>query len=515
MIESARRFCIEILEAVLHLTLAMTDPIGVILAQKLQNSILLNRLAKFTGISRKELQRPKRPSVAIPSVESPAAQTKPSAESLFRTPTSPEGKEYGFGNEFEADGNEPAREYQDPQSLRDEKYCVFDGEAEDDYTQGPARLVMAFDGVQDCPALLMRMDLSQLIQHAAYTRRLLGKKRHFAERQGDEIDEFEYTVRDEISSHKIRLAELTEVFPGEEPKETDPEVLASIQRQIDVLEGVLERMSAKKARLHDGIRGLEMSLAETQDDILSFLAEALQDATLIPEQDEEEDLSVEQFDLQAEYQATAKEMSDDQDPDAPPEPLETGDGFLRPNLPTPTHEEQAIAAHRDAVREAREFLNTAQAQFNRKEYDQECDKNENLAAYTTWTEFDNHWVQRYREITNELVEAEEAYKQAKASAIEAGIPKENVLSEYDPRPDHDGYPLSEDVGQDRVDARRYIVDDWMEKVPDDAEPDFQDEVDVDDWDGEEIDISDSISCVDRYMYRAQIDEWRQQALSTR
>jgi hypothetical protein len=55
---------------------------------------------------------------------------------------------------------------EEAQAIRNESYITFESEDAEDYTQGPARFVLATDGVQDCVVLLLTMDLSLRIQKA-------------------------------------------------------------------------------------------------------------------------------------------------------------------------------------------------------------------------------------------------------------------------------------------------------------------------------------------------------------
>ncbi|CAK4032600.1 Hypothetical predicted protein [Lecanosticta acicola] len=58
----------------------------------------------------------------------------------------------------------------------------MDGEADEDYTAGPCRMISAFDGVQEVTALLMKLDLSAKIQEAINFQRGVAKEKRREEK---------------------------------------------------------------------------------------------------------------------------------------------------------------------------------------------------------------------------------------------------------------------------------------------------------------------------------------------
>ena len=75
-----------------------------------------------------------------------------------------DGQQEAAAPEHEED--DPEWTFEEAQSVRDQVYVTFNTEAKDDYTDGPARFMVAQDGVKHCAALLITFGLSQTIQEA-------------------------------------------------------------------------------------------------------------------------------------------------------------------------------------------------------------------------------------------------------------------------------------------------------------------------------------------------------------
>lgn len=102
-------------------------------------------------------------------------------------------------------GARPAS-YLDEQVKREKKYLAFDGEDETDYTEGPVRLVMAFDGIKEhYGALLLNLEFSQKLQAALNAERKLSRKNYATQQKMRVLANFEEKLRGQISQHECRL----------------------------------------------------------------------------------------------------------------------------------------------------------------------------------------------------------------------------------------------------------------------------------------------------------------------
>ncbi|KAK5125485.1 hypothetical protein LTR85_000595 [Meristemomyces frigidus] len=81
--------------------------------------------------------------------------------------------EEGHGGpvEYEQQYGETEAEFVDEQTIRQQAYIFIEPEEAEDYTDGPPRMVLAADGIKQCPALLMTFDLSAKLQRALRAQR--------------------------------------------------------------------------------------------------------------------------------------------------------------------------------------------------------------------------------------------------------------------------------------------------------------------------------------------------------
>ncbi|CAK4032601.1 Hypothetical predicted protein [Lecanosticta acicola] len=440
------------------------------------------------------------------------------------------GQDSQFGEAFQNDTNSPEALAPDEQTLRDINYARFQDEDPDDYTKGPTRFVIGDDGVQPCAALLLTHSLSLSIREVVANQRQFMREERQVTQQVKEIRKFRLKVKREITSHttRIKIAE----SPNDPDEEPDRELAAKLKEEVEVLERMCSHMERRKDQLEADLRFQAQLHRKIQQEVNANLEEAFVECALL-NPDEEDDLPVEQFDLQEQYKATLMDMQEPEEmirggysPELPE--LDTSRDYLHRQVPKPTPEEEAENLGRarmaETLQQALQHVTIMQEQFDSKEVSRERDAILNNEAemrgeetyYTSQEDFDVHWVENFREITRNLITAEEALKQAKKAAKAAGIkhiPGWESSDYGDDFSNPGGYPASMEI--DPVAAKERAVpavDDWLEKLVEDMLPvhgDFEISVEVDEWDCREVEIGDSLSCVDWGTYREEIEEFRE------
>lgn len=396
------------------------------------------------------------------------------------------------------------------QSRGEEKYLIFDGEAEEDYTAGPARMVFANDGVRECAALLMKLDLSAKIQEAVKAQRDLSVGQSHAEEQIKEIESFERTLMTEIRNHRYRLAGAEEIESGDRA-----EVVASLKEKINILRTIHQSMELKELQIQRNLERQANALHEASTEVVAYLDSIFFQANLI-EEHVEQTSQIQRFDLQEEYQKAVRASRGDDDGACSHmvEPLETGSEFMRPKRPAVTPEQQLEIDTRNAVYLANERLQNAQQDFDGRDWEQAHDLErrrralieDNKTTDSVRTEFDLLWVQRNRDLTHELVEAEKCLAEAKAAAKEAKIDVSDQGSSYGGNASEISFAVNSE------EAAAYVtpqVDKWLAAIDEVASTEAQSLADVDDWQCREVEMWDSASCVDNDFYRKEIDQWQQ------
>lgn len=422
------------------------------------------------------------------------------------------------------------------QLLREEKYIFFQSDDPEDYTGGPPRLIHGDDGLQkECAALLLTYSLSQKMQAMVANGRKYAREERFMKDQTAAIRNFEGKIKREIASHQARIR-LAETNP-----EYDPafQLAASLEKELGILERMKSDMEDKKTQVERDLRIREKCYKQVQRDVTAMLEEAFMHAALIGDGDEE-DIVVEDYDLQEEYQKTVDGLYN---PDfdiqpgysPPPSQLDISRDHLRRHVPESTPEQQAEDLERqqatEALDQAFEQLNTAEYQFEHREFSrdqdlQQCIEQEQRGEeipYESREDFDLNWIRNFGEITRNLIEAEKAVAEAKKAAKAAGVKytsawqDSDYVDEYRP-----GYPLSQEIDSEQVQqAVMPAVESWLEtvehidvEVPAEGQENLDSETvtestsDLDEWSCQEVEIGDSLSCVDLDWHREQIDEWR-------
>ncbi|KAI6904737.1 hypothetical protein KC318_g5947 [Hortaea werneckii] len=396
------------------------------------------------------------------------------------------------------------------QAIRNESYIISTGEEPEDYTEGPARLVVANDGIKECAALLLTWELSAKVQQAVEAQRNHDRLRQKAVRTLEVALNFEMDLETEIANHESRLSMLeTEGIP-------DQERVVALQEELATLKSMLK--DSCEARQAADVQKISetAALAEVQAGVITTLEEAFVHARLVAS-DVAGMTDIPDLDMQTEYlKYRSAQHADGDDTNASTvAPLDTNDEHLQ--AAPLSKEEQKTKDLADSFFIAQARLQKAQDAFDSREMRREQEWQANVDAGTrgeevrdaTPEDFDARWLKHVQELTREVIDAEAEVAEAKKAALEAGIDVTNDEADSGFLDDvEDGYLLSKE--QEVVDtAAGSTVKGWLDRLPSDKldSPGLRSDADVDEWETQTVGISDSVSLVAEGSVRRRIDKW--------
>ncbi|KAI7497461.1 hypothetical protein KC367_g5835 [Hortaea werneckii] len=397
------------------------------------------------------------------------------------------------------------------QALREEVYIQFDGEAADDYTGGPARFILASDGVQSCAAMLMTLDLSLKIKQSLHAQRAfaIAETRALHEEQAN-LD-FELKLEHSIRKHEIRMMDLAELETGEANVERE-----ALSDELEKLQLLLKNTRALQQQIKVRMETQADNLRYVQAKANALLEQTFIDARLIEPFLEPEEEPVPVLTVEEEYRKICQAIAED-------DGLEEAeiasfhscsDHYVAPPLSPTTQARQNLQSEYFS---AQRRLGEAQIAFDRRYETREAEWYANYEAVergeqardASVEDFDARWVVRIQEMTREVIEAEEAMTEAKKALVDAGIDLflEDQESCFVDTAD-DGY-LGGHGEKFVAQVPGEKIDGWLEEVPDRPSSMSVDGRDADEWDVGDVDIGDSISTIAEGADRRRIDKWRQ------
>lgn len=371
-----------------------------------------------------------------------------------------------------------SQQYDEAQALRQQKYLVFAGEDESDYTEGPVRIIDAFDGIKDSGALLLNLDFSQRIQRAVIAEREFAKSERVVTRQMEVALSFESKIRREISNHQSRLA----LRDSDEEKSNELE--ANLQEELQVLESLMRDSQDDRQAMNVRQQDKATLLRAIQSEANAYLEDAFVAARLLEPESGEPDTPIEEKDLQTEYMAYRQAAQEDHgtltEKDVAPLDLSAAHLAAEPL----TEEQQAEQDLKDAYLDAKERLKNARFPFDKRMEDRIMEQAQRDHALkhgyapldTTQDEFDTRWFLRVQALTRELSEAEATFDTAKQALLDAGI----QFKEPDRESgflDHasDGYALSEELAMIEA-APKPKIEKWFDNMSSPDSPGFNETV---------------------------------------
>ena len=161
-----------------------------------------------------------------------------------------------------------------------------------------------------------------------------------------------------------------------------------------------------------------------------------------------------------------------------------------------------------------QLLDTVQADFD----DRQQTYRENLAQYLqkveagtskmSRSEFDRRSLQYGQQITRALIDAEEAFEQARELALDLGAIGSDYGHEFYYGAEYEESWPENQIAEYNASQDWSFIENWMDNIPDSTSQADLDSVEIDDWDAEEVEVNDSISMIDCEDYRQGIDRYR-------
>lgn len=278
-----------------------------------------------------------------------------------------EGEETGLGGDDVDLTSEMAQE------VREQTYFAFGegGENAGDYTNGPARMVKATDGIAWCTALLMTLDLSQAMQAAIQAQRRHAKAESEAEKRLYAIQRLRSKLSLQIDKTELRLEFMSEA--SDEPASNRQ----TVEEELTILKKMVEEFKLEREEIQDNLQFEAERYHRIQAKANALIEDALTTARLlepkpVESQAEEEEPEV---DLQAEYRMFKQRLKDaDELPAFEDEGEEAGfdessDHLNVTKSPSQQAREDEHERLRDGLWAAYEVVRSAQTLFDNRDDD--------------------------------------------------------------------------------------------------------------------------------------------------
>lgn len=364
------------------------------------------------------------------------------------------------------------------------------------FTEGPPQFVIAKDGSKDCVALLM-------------SEGFLAKMRDLfqAERDISALDGPIYHANMDAKSIESAVKKAKESLEIGENEEKVEEYQTFIeQRSAELLRINRRRNELEKER--ELVQGkLELSRSHTQWVLETAMRKAdylgpekpLPAILLRDEGIEYPEENVGALEHEMPVQSPAVSVASD------PEEVEVSE-----------EESQRRAAYDEFI-DRSQLLDAVRTDFD----DQRDNYRENLAMFQQKVEagtskmsrsaFDRRSVQYGQQLTRALIDAEEAFEEARERAQALGAISSDYGHEFYYGAEYEESWPENKIAEYNASQDWSFIEGWMDDIPPTDttnQADVESVVDVDEWDAEEVDVNDSISVIDCEEYRQDIDRYR-------
>ena len=362
------------------------------------------------------------------------------------------------------------------------------------FTEGPSRFTIANDGSNDCVALLVSegflAKLRDLFQETRDISALEGPLYH-AEMDAKDIEKSITRAQESLETVEGEQAEEHRIFIEQQASK-----LLKINRWKDDLERERSLIEAK----------LDLSRSHTQWVLETAMREA---EYLGPEKPLPAIL------LQNEEIECPEEKAEAPEHDMHLQSPAVSVASYHEEVEVSEEELQRRAAYDEFI-DRSQLLDTLQANFENQQHNYR----ENLARFEQEVEadtntmsrsaFDRRSVQYGQQLTRALIDAEEAFEEAREHALALdAISSDHGHEFYYGAEYEESWPENKIADYNASQDWTYL-ETWMDDIPDsNSQADNDDEVDeVDEWEAEEVEVNDSISMIDCEDYRRDIDRYR-------
>ena len=361
------------------------------------------------------------------------------------------------------------------------------------FTEGPSRFIIAKDGSKDCVALLVNETFLDKL------RDLFQENRDVSALEGP-LTHAKIDIKN-IERSMQRAQDSLEAAESEEQAEKYQKLIE--QQTSELLK--IRHWKDKLEKEQNLVKGnLELSRNHTQ----WVLETAMREVDLL-EQEKPLPAIVLQ-DREVEYTKGEAEVPEHAMP------------AHSPAVSVASHHEDVAVSEEELQRKAAydkfidlsQLLHTLQTNFD----DQQNNYRRNLAEFhqraeagTTQmsrSDFDRWTVQYGQQLTRALIDAENAFEQARERARDLG-----AICSTDDQQSCYGTEYEESWPENKIadfntscDWR--FVEGWMDNIADSANQADIEPVEIDEWEAEEVEVNDSISAIDNEDYRQDIDRYQ-------
>ncbi|KAK5692826.1 hypothetical protein LTR17_025236 [Elasticomyces elasticus] len=313
------------------------------------------------------------------------------------------------------------------ETARQETYVIMDGEDANDYTDGPARFVLAHDGVKTCVAVLLTLELSCWVQRTVQAQRDYIYAVALFQKVDRQKSVLIYQVESKLEHHFACLAYLNSTQG--DPTEGETEVL---EQEIGILQKLLTNTKIELANLQLQMDTDTEHRDESLGELTTIIEEPFIHARLVEDYVAQSLPEVHELDLDEECRKLRNGSGDEDQEANPPIPLNsvnTPGGSSHGDI-SPTAERQHRMRMSSRYTQARSELNRAYDDFNTKKQVRAAEWEASITAtedrdewYDEPDVFRLGWPTRIQAMTRAIFEAQQELEDARLALAPAGIKK--------------------------------------------------------------------------------------------
>jgi len=408
-----------------------------------------------------------------------------SANSIARSPTKSNievhaARETAFDNLGDLSKRRIASEVHDPENETGSEARLIQ------YTDGPDRAIIVNDGAKECIAFLLT---KETVLHLAE----IAQK-------GKDIKKISQVYQEANQDADIGQGFL-DYFPKMLEDATTQEEHDQLNRDLEERKPDILKDIERKEYLESELQSQNEALAYTRDLAEGAFEQILLDAQLLPEGHEK-------------HAKNLGEDSSDMDVSAIPSTPKEEQSFVNENHSEDLDPIEELDLARQLVFELQDKFDHEREFQEQKVVEYRQLQQQGLVNFPE-SELDLFNIQQRAETTRALIEAEEAFEQARARARSLGL----LQNEPDQESGFidgtdDGSSVCDDLAADVSGLNPTSVQAWVTRVAE-AQDEHWVEPDVDEWDSRSVSMSDSVSVVADGKWRKRIDRWHYIEDSTR
>ena len=371
------------------------------------------------------------------------------------------------------------------------------------FTEGPSQFILAKDGSKDCVALLVNKTFVDKLQDLFNENRDLRLLDGPLRQARQEISDIERSIQ--------RAQEYLETAGSDERAD---ECRKTIEQRGHELLHVRQRRDQLEEE-YELIKGNhELSTNHTQ----WVLEKAMRDGNLQGPEKPLPAILVHQ--KEEDYtEPEAENVEDDVEVSAHPMLTGSSPVSIAPDQSEPPRSPEVLErqAAWDHFVQREQALDVVQDKFDnqRQNYQENLTKYlqkfENGATNMSRSAFDRRSVQYGQQLTRALIDAEEAFEEARDRALALhAIASDHGHEFYYGAEYEESWPENKIADYNASQDWTYL-ETWMDDIPDSssqADNDDDEVEEVDEWEAEEVEVNDSISMIDCEDYRRDIDRYR-------